>query len=66
MLQILKNFFFFFFFFSFFEWVSSVDASRKCRTDDVRNTSSKLVHWCLLGICCLATDVVYRVYMLQY
>jgi hypothetical protein len=49
----------------------SVVASRGCRTDRVENISSQLVHWCVLGICCLATDVVYgvitqqRVYMLQ-
>jgi hypothetical protein len=26
--------------------------------DHVENTASKLVHWCVLGICFLATDVV--------
>jgi hypothetical protein len=36
----------------------STVASRSCRTDLVENTTSKLVHWCMLGISCLATDVV--------
>jgi hypothetical protein len=40
--------------------------------DRADNTFSKLVHLCVLGICCVATVVVYRVitlqrvYMLQY
>jgi hypothetical protein len=51
---------------------SSIVASRNCRTDHVENTASQLAHWCVLGICCLPTGVVYRViilqrvYMLQY
>jgi hypothetical protein len=52
--------------------VSSTVASHSCRSDCVRDTSSLLVYWCVLGICCLATGVVYRVitwqrvYILQY
>jgi hypothetical protein len=40
-------------------------ASGSYRTDHVENSASQLVHWCVLGICCLATGVVYRVYMLH-
>jgi hypothetical protein len=40
---------------------SSIVSSRSCRTDRVENISSQLVHWCVLGICCLAMDVFYRV-----
>jgi hypothetical protein len=39
---------------------SSTVESRSYRTDLVENTASQLVHWYVLGICCLATDVVYR------
>jgi hypothetical protein len=44
---------------------SSVVASHRCRTNCVENTTSQLVHWCLLGICCghyLATTVDYRLH----
>jgi hypothetical protein len=41
---------------------SSIVASRSYRTDRVENTSSQLVHGCVLGICCLATGVVYSHY----
>jgi hypothetical protein len=33
--------------------ISPILASRSCRTDIVENTSSQLVHWCVLRICCL-------------
>jgi hypothetical protein len=39
---------------------SSIVASRSRRTGRVENTASQLVHWCVLGMCCLATGVVYR------
>jgi hypothetical protein len=39
----------------------SIVTSRSCRTGLVENTASQLVHWCVLGICCRATAVVYRV-----
>jgi hypothetical protein len=39
----------------------SIVASRSCGTNRVENTSSQLVYWCMLGICCLATGIVYRV-----
>jgi hypothetical protein len=50
---------------------SSIVAPRRCPTDRLENTSPQLVHWCVLGNCCVATGVVYgvitqqRVYMLQ-
>jgi hypothetical protein len=37
--------------------------SHRCRTDRVENTASQLVHWCVSGICCLATAVVYSHYL---
>jgi hypothetical protein len=43
---------------------SYIVASRSCRTDRIENTTSQLVHSCVLGICLghyLATAVVYRV-----
>jgi hypothetical protein len=40
---------------------SSIVVSWSCSTDHVDNTASQLVHWCMLGICCPATDVVCRV-----
>jgi hypothetical protein len=40
---------------------SSIVASRSCRTDLVENTAYKLVHWCVLEICCLPTGVIYSI-----
>jgi hypothetical protein len=38
---------------------SSIFALRSFRTDQIENTFSQLVHWCVLGIC-LAMGIVYR------
>jgi hypothetical protein len=40
---------------------SSIVASRSCSTDWVENTSSHLDNGYVLGICCLTTEVVYKV-----
>jgi hypothetical protein len=40
---------------------SSIAVSRSCHIDCVVNAASQLVHWCVLGICFLASGVVYRV-----
>jgi hypothetical protein len=37
---------------------NSVIASRRYRTAHVENTASKLLHYCVLRMCCLAMDVV--------
>jgi hypothetical protein len=42
---------------------SSIVASRSCRTDHVENTVSQLVHWCVLGTCCLATGLHATVFL---
>jgi hypothetical protein len=38
-------------------------ATHSCPTDHVENTSSQLVHWCMLGICWPATSVLYSHYL---
>jgi hypothetical protein len=40
---------------------NAITAARNCRTGRVENSGSKLVSWWMLGFCCLATDIVYRV-----
>jgi hypothetical protein len=42
---------------------SSIVVSCCCCTDRVENIALWLVHWCLLGICCLATGIVYSHYI---
>jgi hypothetical protein len=42
---------------------SSIVALRSCFTDSVDHTASQLVHWCVLGKCCLATKVIYSHYL---
>jgi hypothetical protein len=40
---------------------NSIAASCSCLMDHIENTTSLLVNWCVLGICCIATGIVYRV-----
>jgi hypothetical protein len=42
-------------------WTPRTLCLKHLGTDRVENTASQLVHSCVLGICCLATGVVYRV-----
>jgi hypothetical protein len=44
----------------------SIVACAAFGTDRTEYSTSRLVHWCVLGICCVATGVVYNHYLATY